>query len=1113
LDWRTQDRREQAPDHLERDGRHAVDVSARTTALLGTGIRVRVYSPGSEGPVPAIIRFSQGHRDLASTDWRTPNQWCSEIRDAVRATVIAVDYGPSANSPREQVRDDCYRAIVWAAEQSEQLHLNPERIVLSGAGAAADLAVAVALLARARRGPNVASLVLENPTLLGTHASGDAHLEDLPPTYVVAADLDSSDPRDQSAWRLREAGAAITLSRPRGHDGRPGRDNGNTTDWRDAVVAGIRSGLAETTVLDLRTEHRDDALGIALAAPRLSWRVASSRPGWRQTAYELEARGQLVHVESDESVLVPWPFTALRSRERVDVRVRVRGADGVWSPWTERCAIEAALLDPNDWSASFIAVPWAEDSHSEQPAHYYRREIVIDRPVACARLYASALGVYEAYVNGQPVGRDVLTPGWTSYHHRLEYQTYDVTALLREGPNVLGAITADGWYRGRLGFREQRNLYGQERALLSQLEINYEDGTVSLIASDGDWHVRTGPILASSLYDGERYDARLELNGWCTPGYDDSDWAGARTLDHDMGVLAAPVGPPVHRMQLLEPREIWTSPSGQTMVDFGQNLVGRLRIRVSGEAGDTVTMRHAEILERGELCVWPLRAAAATDSYTLAGTGTETWEPHFTFHGFRYAEISGWPGELTADDIRAVVIHSDLERTGWFHCSDPLLERLHDNVLWSMRGNFLYVPTDCPQRDERLAWTGDIQLFAPTACFLYDCSGFLTSWLADLAAEQAELRGRVPNVIPDALPVVSPDERHDWDAPAAGWGDAAAIVPWVLYQRTGNVEILARQLPSMTAWVDYVEALAGPTRLWDDQGFQFGDWLDPSAPPDEPDRAMTDPSLVATAYFARSAEIVADVAAVLGDVDKEARYRRLAAEVRDAFVRRYREPGGRLVSDSQTAYAMALEFCLLRECSEREAAGRRLVALVRANGYRIATGFLGTPLICDALSSVGEHPTAYQLLLERDCPSWLYPVTMGATTIWERWDSLRPDGSVQPSDMTSFNHYAFGAIADWLHRTVAGLAPAAPGYRRIAIRPVPGGGLTFARARHRTPYGLAEVEWRLIDDQLHLAATVPPNTEAEVTLPSGATAPFTVGSGRHKWVVPAPEDQPREMRR
>jgi alpha-L-rhamnosidase len=1062
-----------------------VETSATAVAMLGPEIEVRVYSPNSGGSSQAVIRFTKRGRDHAGIG---AADWCAEVSDAVGVVVIDVVYRPTPKDPSDRVRDDCYRAVIWAIE-----NLEPTRLVLSAAGEGADVAIGVALAARARGGPRIATLLLEDPTFSIGHG-----LEDLPPVHVVAADVDALEGAGRCARRLREAGASITERRP---------GAGDATGWRAAVVAGLRAGLADAAAVELLAEHLQDALGIGVPVPRLSWRVRSARPGWRQTAYEVQARGQTLRVESDESVLVPWPFAPLRSRERVDVRVRARGDDGSWSEWSETCEIEAGLLEPSDWSATFIAVPWPEDPDSEQPAHYYRREFVIDRPMARARLYASALGVYEAWVNGQAAGSDVLAPGWTSYHHRLLYQTYDVTTLLREGPNALGAIVADGWYRGRLGFRDQRNLYGQERALLAQLEIVYEDGTTALIGSDVDWQVRAGPILASSLYDGERHDARLDLDGWPAPGLDDTGWARARTFDQDLRTLAAPAAPPARRTRLLEPREIRTSPSGRTIVDFGQNLVGRVRIRVSGEAGDTVTIRHAEVLEDGELCVWPLRAAAATDTYTLAGTGTETWEPRFTFHGFRYAEISGWPGELRADDIRAVVIHSDLERTGWFDCSDPLLERLHENVLWSMRGNFLYVPTDCPQRDERLAWTGDIQLFAPAACFLYDCTGFLTSWLADLAAEQAELGGRVPNVVPDALPAVTPDERHDWDAPAAGWGDAAAIVPWVLYQRTGDADLLARQWPSMAAWVDYVESIAGPTRLWD-QGFQFGDWLDPSAPPDEPDRAMTDPALVATAYFARTSEIVADAAAVLGDTGAEARYRGLAGEVRNAFIHRYGSPDGRLTSDSQTAYAMALEFCLLRDRAERESAAHRLAALVRANGYRIATGFLGTPLICDALSSAGEHQTAYRLLLERDCPSWLYPVTMGATTIWERWDSLRPDGSVNPGQMTSFNHYAFGAIADWLHRTVAGLSPAAPGYRRIAVRPVPGGGLTFARARHRTPYGMAEVEWRLHDEELHVSATVPPNATAEVTLPAPRAAPFVVGSGQHKWILPAPEDEP-----
>ncbi|MFL5588919.1 MAG: family 78 glycoside hydrolase catalytic domain, partial [Ktedonobacteraceae bacterium] len=612
-----------------------------------------------------------------------------------------------------------------------------------------------------------------------------------------------------------------------------------------------------------------------------------------------------------------------------------------------------------------------------------------------------------------------------------------------------------------------------------------------------------GPILSSDLYDGETYDARQERSGWSIAGYDDHDWVGVRRLDRDLATLVVPNGPPVRRVELVAPIDITLSPSGRTIVDFGQNLVGRLRVTVSGEVGQTITLRHAEVLENGELCTRPLRTARATDRYILRGDGVETWEPRFTFHGFRYAEVEGWPCTLQADDIRAVVCHSDMKRTGWFECSDPLINQLHENVVWSMRGNFLDVPTDCPQRDERLGWTGDIQVFAPVACYLYDSAGFLTSWLADLAAEQAAAGSVVPLVVPNVLPMLP--------IPTAAWGDAAVIVPWVLYQRYGDVGILAERFESMRAWVDLVTDLAGEERLWD-KGFQLGDWLDPSAPPDKPGDASTDPHVVATAYFARSAELLGQAAGVLGRTEDEVRYLRLSAEVRDAFNVEYVTTAGRVLSDSETAYALALQFGLLKNAEQRRHAGKRLVALVRQSGYHISTGFVGTPLICDALCSTGEIDAAFHLLTQRECPSWLYPVTMGATTIWERWNSLLPDGSVNPGEMTSFNHYALGAVADWLHRTVGGLAPAAPGYRHLDVRPHPGRGLTSARARHLTPYGLAECAWTIEAEQIEVKVVVPLNATASVTLPGSDATPIEVSSGTHRWSYPYHVESARHPR-
>jgi alpha-L-rhamnosidase len=854
------------------------------------------------------------------------------------------------------------------------------------------------------------------------------------------------------------------------------------------------------TAMSVRFEHLRDAFGIGAPQPRLSWVVAAAADGWRQAGYEIESYGpdgklreQTGRVVSDTSVLVEWPFAPLASRERVAVRMRAWGADGHPSAWSAPASAEVGLLGRADWDARFVTPDWDEDTSKAQPGPLLRREFAVRAGVARARLYITSQGVYEALINGAVVGDHVLAPGWTSYNHRLRYQTFDVTTMLREGPNAIGAMLGDGWYRGRLSFGGgRRNIYGDRLALLAQLEITYADGTTERVVTDVSWRAARGPVLASDIYDGETYDARLERDGWAEVGYDAADWVGVRPIERDLAKLVAPSGPPVRRTQQVDPIAISSSPSGRTIVDFGQNLVGWLRLTVQGPAGQTITLRHAEVLENGELATRPLRHAAATDHYTLRGGPQETWEPRFTFHGFRYAEVEGWPGQLQLGDLRAVVCHSDLERTGWFECSDPLINRLHENVVWGMRGNFLDIPTDCPQRDERLGWTGDIQVFSPTACFLYDTAGFLQSWLADLAAEQRQL-GVVPFVVPEVMGRPNP--------PAAAWGDAAAIVPWVLYQRYGDTGILAQQFDSMRAWVDLIAEKAGARRLWD-HGFQFGDWLDPNAPPDKPGAARTSPQIVASAYFARSAELTSLAAGVLGRAEDEQRYRALAAEVREAFNREYVTPNGRMMSDATTAYALAIEFALLRDDDQRRRAGARLAALVRDSGYRISTGFVGTPLICDALCHVGEYETAFRLLTQRQCPSWLYPVTMGATTIWERWDSMLPDGSVNPGEMTSFNHYALGAVADWLHRTVAGLAPAAPGYRRLEICPRPGGGLTHARARHRTPYGMAEAGWKIEAGQIAVEVVVPPGVTASVSLPGSDAAPIEVGPGAHRWAYP-----------
>ncbi|NUP41070.1 MAG: family 78 glycoside hydrolase catalytic domain, partial [Streptomyces sp.] len=825
-------------------------------------------------------------------------------------------------------------------------------------------------------------------------------------------------------------------------------------------------------------EHHREPLGIGESRPRLSWRTETDTPDWRQRAYRVEITGpdgtvltDTGRVEGADSVLVDWPGEPLASRSRFGVRVQVWGEGAEPSAWSPPTWAETGLLARTDWTARPVT-PDREPADAPLPVALLHRTLTLTRAIASARLYITAYGVYEAEINGSRVGDHVLAPGWTSYHHRLRYQTFDVTGLLREGDNAIGAFLGEGWYTGRLGFHGgRRNLYGDRRALLAQLEITHPDGTVTTLGTDETWRATTGPILRSELYDGEVHDARSARAGWSEPGHDTSDWAPVTELPLPEAELVAPTGPPVRRTQTLAPVDVLTTPSGKTVLDFGQNLVGRLHIRVSGPSGHTVTLRHAEVLEHGELGIRPLRLAAATDTYTLAGAGEETYEPRFTFHGFRYAEIGNWPGELDPSAVEAVVLHTDMTRTGWFETSHELVNRLHENVVWGMRGNFLDIPTDCPQRDERLGWTGDIQVFAPTASFLYDCSGMLGGWLRDLAAEQlARADGTPPLVVPDILPPGFGGTPH------AVWADVAVLLPWTLYRRFGDLAVLRTQYPSMRAWVETAARLAEEGGgLWR-QDFQLGDWLDPAAPPDAPGDARTDGDLVANAYVARSADVLAETARLLGEKDDAVRYEELARSVRAAFADEFVTPGGRLSSDAQTAYALALCFALLPSERQRQGAAGRLAHIVRKAGFRIATGFAGTPLVCDALCAGGEARLAYRMLLEEGCPSWLYPVSMGATTVWERWDSMLPDGSINPGEMTSFNHYALGAVADWLHRTVAGLEAAEPGWRRLRIAPVPGGDLTFAKAAHDTPYGRAEAGWRIEDGTLVVEVLVPPNT-------------------------------------
>ena len=713
-------------------------------------------------------------------------------------------------------------------------------------------------------------------------------------------------------------------------------------------------------------------------------------------------------------------------------------------------------------------------------------------PVTRATLHATAHGVFEAHLNGQPVSDDVLSPGWSSYEWRLRYRSYDVTALLQP-TSVLGIALGNGWFRGRLGWGGARALYGKELAALAQLEVEFSDGYVQTVVTDESWTAGPSAVLFNDLYDGQAIDARRYSDAWLEPGFSDEAWTGVHPAELDFSTLTPYIGPPVRRQEELPPIKIWTSPTGKTLVDFGQNLVGWIRASVQGPAGTTITLRHAEVLEKEELGTRPLRTAKATDRFILSG-GEDVFEPTFTFHGFRYVEVDGWPGELTSDTLTAVVVSSELRRIGEFECSDEMLNQLHRNVVWGLRGNFLDVPTDCPQRDERLGWTGDIAVFTPTASYLFDVDDFLRDWLNDLAAEQQAADGLVPSVVPDVLKYV--ERPAGWPIPdtTAIWSDAAVWVPWSLWWAYGDLQVLADQFDSMVAHVRRIESKLSTTGLWD-EGFQFGDWLDPTAPPDEPGVSRADNGVVATACLYRDAHIVRDAATLLGRHEDAEHFASLAERTRAAFNEHYVRPEGIIHSDAETPYALAIVFGLL-DPEDEQLAGKRLADLVAESGYHIRTGFAGTPFITHALTQTGHLEAAYRLLLQTECPSWLYPVTMGATTIWERWDSMLPDGTINPGQMTSFNHYAFGAVAYWMHQIIGGIAPLEPGYSRVLIAPQPGGDIRWARSSLESRHGKISVSWSQDHDgPIELDVAVPDGVTALVQLPG--TPAQELGRGQH----------------
>ncbi|MDI2129381.1 alpha-L-rhamnosidase [Yinghuangia seranimata] len=877
----------------------------------------------------------------------------------------------------------------------------------------------------------------------------------------------------------------------------------------------------------LRVEHLEDPLGLHVRSPRLSWLLPAGAV--RQIAYRLRTNAwDSGRIDDDRSVLVPYTGPATRSGQCVVWQVKV-WTDLGESLWSEPSTWEAGLLEPGDWSARWIEPRDTEPRPpaGDRPAHLLRRDFLLGAPVVRARLYATAHGVYEAFLNGVRVGDLELTPGYTAYRDNLHVQTYDVTESLTEGANTLGAVLSDGWFRGRTGAMRIADSFGERTALLFQLQAEHEDGTVTILGTDDAWTTSTAEITAADLMDGQHHDLRRVLPGWSAPGFDASTWTKATVatggLYDDFARLTASPAPPVRRVEEIRPRAVTVLGSGRQIVDLGQNINGWVRLTVPAAADLTLT--HGEALDaEGDVTTDHLRGedfqtgaplpAGQVDRVISGDLPGEVFEPRHTTHGFQYVRVDGARDALTPDDLTGVVVHTDLRRTGRFRCSDDRINRLHDIADWSFRGNACDIPTDCPQR-ERAGWTGDWMLYVPTAAFLYDVAGFSIKWLRDLAADQWD-DGCLTNFAPDpggrAVQHL-PTEILEMFAGSSAWGDASVIVPWELWRVYGDLDVLTEFRPMMVRWVDFAAERAHTRRhlsrvaarpeaapheafLWD-AGFHWGEWTEPGV--DENAFRTADHGAVATAYLYRSASLLARISALTGHGDDADRYTRLAQQVLEAWRTEFIADDGALTPNTQATYVRALAFGLVPE-DLRAATADRLVTLIRDAGTHVGTGFLATPYLLPVLADTGHLDVAYELLFQDTEPSWLTMVDRGATTIWEHWNGIDEAGVAH----ASLNHYSKGAVVSFLHNYVAGIRPPADpdpeaaGFRRFEIAPVPGGGLTQAEAQLESPYGTVVSAWRIDENGgFTLTVTVPPGAEADIRLPDGRT--YQAKSGTHSY--------------
>lgn len=888
----------------------------------------------------------------------------------------------------------------------------------------------------------------------------------------------------------------------------------------------------------LRCEYLENPLGLGTPRPRLSWKLTAAQRGAAQSAYRVQvaanssfAEDSLVwdtsKVSSDQTIHIEYRGAPLQSMQRCFWRVMVWNQDDQSSTWSDTAFWEMGLLSLSDWKAAWVEPEGEVDPLAFKPAPYLRKVISIDRSVASARLYITAQGIYHAYINGQQVGDQVFMPGITNYRKRLQYQVYDVADLLNEKENCLGVILGDGWYRGQINANSNRNTFGTKLALLAQLYVLYEDGTHEWFVTDESWRTATGPIIKSDLKDGEVYDARLEMPGWNRVSFDDRQWQPVFTATHDYHRLIASEGSPIRKMERFHPHEVITTPSGKTVLDFGQNLAGYVRFSVSGPTGHVISLQHSETLdEHGEFSLNYLNGDGSQSGgfikpvlqridYTLKGDPIETYEPFFTVQGFRYVLLENYPGEVKAENFEAIAIYSDMGETGSFTCSNAKLDQLHNNVLWSQKGNFLDIPTDCPTR-ERAGWTGDAQIFVHAGSLLMNDAAFYAKWIKDVASAQGE-NGIIQNIVP-APAYEETKGLFKLLEGSAGWGDAAVIIPWTLYEIFGDKRILEEQYESMKAWVEYERKSARRTHwrkwinpfywfsfnrikaakyIWDTK-YHWGEWLEPDIPIRQvfteilKNLVFSQP-LIATAYYAYSTRLLAKTAAVLGKSADADQYQKLAEQIKEAYLTEFINSDGstKVYPTRQASYVRALALELYNK-NLRPLLVEKLVELVEIWNDHLGTGFLSTPFLCYALSENGYLEKAYAVLQKETLPSWLYAINKGATTIWEDWDGIDEEGVPH----ASLNHYSKGAVVSWLYEVAAGIQydPDVPGYQHFYLQPQPGGGLTHASATYDSIRGTIKSSWQQKEEGTLYEFTIPANTTASVVLPSGSAAAINENS-------------------